>query len=334
LGKAQARLLRVSEEVGIPIAFFHGRGGSVSRGGAPTGRAIAAQPAGSVHGQMRITEQGEVVSSKYANRGTALYTMELLASSVLEHTLKSGREDELKPNAEFDQAFEALSGTAYAAYRKLAEHPGLVNYYQAASPVEELTLLNIGSRPARRFGAKSLSDLRAIPWVFAWTQNRHLVPGWYGLGTGLQNFISVRGQAGEDLLKRMFAQSRLFRLIIDEVEKTLLLVDLTVARKFAQLVAEVAVRDEIFGMIETEYHRTVNTVLKLSGGKALCERFPRFQRRLERRSSILSQVSREQIKLIANFRAKQKAAQASNADDLVPLLLSINCVASGLGWTG
>jgi phosphoenolpyruvate carboxylase len=333
LCKAQANLTRVGEESGIPISFFHGRGGSVSRGGAPTGHAIAAQPAGSVHGQIRVTEQGEVVSSKYANRGTAQYHMELLAASVFEHTLKSGREDELKPNPAFDEAMETLSQFAYGCYRALAELPGLVTYYQAASPVEELTLLNIGSRPARRFGAKSLRDLRAIPWVFAWTQNRHMVPGWYGVGSALLQFIAERGATGEELLKRMFRESRLFRLIMDEVEKTLTQVDLGVAREYARLVPEAALRDEIYLLIEEEYHRTVRAVLRISGGRELCERFPRSRRRLSRRIAIINQVGYEQVKLIRKFRQLKETPEGGQ-EQLVPLLLSINCVASALGWTG
>ena len=150
LSKAQSRLTELSDETGVSIAFFHGRGGSVSRGGAPTGRAIAAQPAGSIRGRFRVTEQGEVISSKYANRGTAYYQMELLAASVFEHALKSEREEALKPKAEFDDAMEALSGTARAAYTRLVSDPDLVAYFQAASPLEEISLLNIGSRPARQ----------------------------------------------------------------------------------------------------------------------------------------------------------------------------------------
>ena len=224
----------------MPIAFFHGRGGSVSRGGAPTGRAIAAQPAGSINGRMRITEQGEVVSFKYANRGTAQYQIELLAASVVEHSLKSEREKALLPTAEFDEAMEALSGAAQASYRRLVDHPDLFAYYQAASPLEEISLLNMGSRPARRFGARSLSDLRAIPWVFAWSQNRHFVPGWYGVGSGILTFLQVRGPRGAALLDRMFTESRLFRLIVDEVEKTLTYVDLDIAREYAELVPDPA----------------------------------------------------------------------------------------------
>ena len=184
--RRKTKLTKVGAEPGTAISFFHGRGGSVSRGGAPTGRAIAAQPAGSIRGRFRVTEQGEVVSSKYANRGTAVYQMELLAASVFEHALKSEREEALQPKWEFDDAMEALSGAARAAYLGLASKPELVSYFQQASPIEEIALLNIGSRPARRFGAKSLKDLRAIPWVFAWAQNRHLITGWYGVGAALK----------------------------------------------------------------------------------------------------------------------------------------------------
>ena len=332
LYKAQIKLTRVGKESGIPIAFFHGRGGSVSRGGAPTGRAIAAQPAGSIGGRMRITEQGEVVSFKYANRGTAQYQIELLAASVFEHSIKSEREQALIPTAEGDEAMEALSGAAQAAYRRLIDHPGLLPYFQAASPLEEISLLNMGSRPARRFGARSLGDLRAIPWVFAWSQNRHFVPGWYGVGSGILTFLQVRGERGSNLLSRMFRDSRLFRLIVDEVEKTLSYVDIGIAREYAALVAEQEVRDPVFAMIEEEYQRSVEAVLRISGGKTLAERFPRFRRRLARRLPTINQVSRQQIELVRRFR--ESGGDRSQEEQLSALLLSINCIAAGFGATG
>ena len=332
LYKAQIKLTRVGKETGVPIAFFHGRGGSVSRGGAPTGRAIAAQPAGSIQGRMRITEQGEVVSFKYANRGTAQYQIELLAASVVEHTLKSEREEALVPTAEFDEAMEALSGAAQAAYRRMVEHPDLLQYYQVASPLEEISLLNLGSRPARRFGARSLSDLRAIPWVFAWSQNRHFVPGWFGVGSGVLTFLQIRGQRGAALIQRMFRDSRLFRLIVDEVEKTLSYVDLEVAREYAELVPDPRVREAIFPLIEQEYHRTVEAVLRISGAPDLAERFPRFRRKLGRRLPILNQISRQQIELLRRFR--ESGSDTSQDELLSALLLSINCIATGFGATG
>jgi phosphoenolpyruvate carboxylase len=332
LAKTQVKLTRLGRECGIPIAFFHGRGGSVSRGGAPTGRAIAAQPAGSIRGRLRLTEQGEVVSLKYASRGTAGYQIELLAASVLEHSIKSEREEALRATAEFDEALEALAGASHAAYRRLVDHPDLLAYFQAASPLEEIALLNIGSRPARRFGAKTLADLRAIPWVFAWTQNRHFVPGWYGVGSGIATFISIRGARGEALLKRMFNDSRLFRLIVDEAEKTLAYVDLGIAREYAGLVGEPRVRDAIFPMIEEEYHRTVEVILHLSGSREIADRFPQFGHRLARRLPTLAQVNRQQIELLRQFR---EGAEGPTPDaHLGALLLSINCIAAGFGTTG
>ena len=332
LSKAQIKLTRLGKECGVPIAFFHGRGGSVSRGGAPTGRAIAAQPAGSINGRMRITEQGEVVSFKYANRGTAQYQIELLAASVVEHSLKSEREKALVPTAEFDEAMEALSGAAQASYRQLVDHPDLLAYYQAASPLEEIALLNMGSRPARRFGARSLGDLRAIPWVFAWSQNRHFVPGWYGVGSGILTFLQVRGERGATLLDRMFTESRLFRLVVDEVEKTLTYVDLEIVREYAELVPDASVRSNILSLVEEEYHRTVEAVLRISGGKELVERYPRFRRRLARRLPTINQVSRQQIELLRRFR--ESGGDRTQEDQLSALLLSINCIASGFGATG
>ena len=169
------------------------------------------------------------------------------------------------PRGEFDEALEAVSGAAQAAYRRLIEHPGLVPYFQASSPLEELALLNIGSRPARRTGARTLADLRAIPWVFAWSQNRHFITGWYGVGSGLEAFLNIRGDRGEKLLKRMFTDSRLFGLIVDEVEKTLCYVDLAIAKDFAGLVPEESAREAIYGTIKEEYDRTVAAVLRVSG---------------------------------------------------------------------
>ncbi|MDX2192960.1 MAG: phosphoenolpyruvate carboxylase [Gemmatimonadales bacterium] len=332
LYKAQLKLTRLGQELGVPLTFFHGRGGSVSRGGAPTGRAIAAQPAGSIRGRIRITEQGEVVSFKYANRGTAQYQIELLASAVIEHALKSEKEAALVPTAEHDEAMEAISGASMAAYRQLVDDPDLMAYYGQASPLDEITHLNLGSRPARRFGARTLADLRAIPWVFAWTQNRHLVPGWYGLGSGLESFLEVRGARGEQLLQRMFRDSRLFRLIIDEVEKTLVWVDLGIGRQFAGLVGDARARDRIFGLVEAEYERTVRTVLRVSGGMRLAERFPRFLRKVARRQVTMEQAGRMQVELIRRYRAA--GTDAERAELLQQMLLSINCVAAGYGATG
>lgn len=328
LAKAQNSLTRLGADQGVSIAFFHGRGGSVSRGGAPTGRAIAAAPAGSIRGQFRVTEQGEVVSFKYANRGTAAYQTELLGASVLEHVLRSQREAALIPVHEFQEAMEALSGTAWSAYRKLMEMPTMLAYLQNSSPLEELSLLNIGSRPARRAQAQNLGDLRAIPWVFAWTQNRHMVSGWYGVGSGIKAFLDVRKERGLQLLKRMFREARLFRLILDEVERTLLQVDLSIASEYAGLIEDEAVREPIFSKVVEEYRLTCEMILCITGDGGIAERFPQYRRRLARRLRTINQVSREQVHLLRAHRA------ASSEEVRTALLMSINCAAAGLGATG
>lgn len=329
LFEAQRSLMQAGNDTGIALRFFHGRGGSVSRGGAPTGRAIAAQPQGSIGGQMRVTEQGEVVSLKFANRGTAQNNLEVLTASVLLHTLKSSKEPSLKLVTDHQHAVEEIAKKSFKAYRKLAEDPGLLNYFQYASPVEELALLKIGSRPSRRFGAKGLSDLRAIPWVFAWSQNRHLLTGWFGLGYALDDFLAARGGDGLKLLRGMFAKSPGFRLAVDEVEKSLFLADMDVAEKYAALVPNRVDAERLFALIKHEHKRTSKVMLELSGSKVLCERFQGFRRRFDRVRPMVDQANKWQVSLLRQTR-EQKGSEALN----MPLLATMNCVASGLGWTG
>ncbi len=331
--KAQRDIVATAREAGVAVSFFHGRGGSVSRGGAPTGRAIAAQPASTVAGRLRVTEQGEVVTSKFANRGTALYNMELLSASVIAHTLKSEIEPELKVNPDFDNALEELSQSSRRKYRQLVEQPGMAIYLQQASPIEELSLLNIGSRPTRRFGAKGIDDLRAIPWVFAWSQNRHLITGWYGIGTALSGYAAQHGAAGQRQLGQIYERSRVFRLIVDEVEKTLALTDMAIAQSYAALVADRAQSQFILDLVKGEYELTCSEVLRLTGETALAERFPSFRRRLDQVSPLLERTHALQVELLAQFRA-EKAEGRTRTRSLVPLLLSMNCISAGLGWTG
>jgi phosphoenolpyruvate carboxylase len=329
LFEAQRSLMKAGRDAGVTLRFFHGRGGSVSRGGAPTGRAIAAQPQGSIGGMMRVTEQGEVVSLKFANRGTAQNNLEVLTASVLLHTLKSTKENELRLVNDHQAAVEDIAQKSFRAYRKLAEDPGLLNYFQSASPVEELALLKIGSRPSRRFGAKGISDLRAIPWVFAWSQNRHLLTGWYGLGYALDDFLSSRGGDGLKLLREMFLKSPGFRLAVDEVEKSLFLADMNVAEKYAALVPNRNDAERLFALIRHEHKRTSKVMLELSGSKVLCERFAGFRRRFDRVRPMVDQANRWQVQLLRQTR-EQKGSEALN----MPLLATMNCVAAGLGWTG
>ena len=323
LDKAQRRLTQSLARHRLRPVFFHGRGGSVSRGGAPTGRAIAAQPVGTVQGRLRLTEQGEVVSSKYANRGTAVGNLELLASSVLSHLPVR-----VQPAAdpEHIDALEALAGLSQTAYVSLLGMPGFLDYFQQASPVEELAMLKIGSRPARRFGARSLGDLRAIPWVFAWSQNRHMITGWYGFGSALRAFRQVRGPAADRLLSDMFTRHPLFRLMVDEVEKSLMLADMEIAEAYAGLVEDAAIRAPILSRIQAEHSAALSALRDITGN-ALGLRFPKMQARCEDLRPQLDRLNRLQITLLRQSRA-------GSGTTTVPLMQSMTCIASGLGWTG
>ena len=330
LAKCQVALHELGQRLGVPIVFFHGRGGSVSRGGVPTGQAIAAQPAGSIDGSMRITDQGEVVSSKYTNEPTARYQLELLTASILAHSLLPLNDVKAKQQADCHEVMEALSDLSYTAYRQLIEDEALPTYLQSASPLEELASMKIGSRPPRRFGAATLADLRAIPWVFAWTQNRHMITGWYGIGSALQSFLKVRGEDGLQLLISMYAEYPLFRLIIREAEKMLSLVDFEVAEAYAALMEDKEGRDRIFGLIRDEHHRCREYIGIITAGEEFQDRFPKYSRRVHRRVAILHQAGMCQVELV-------KALRSSTTDKrkrLISLLLSINCVSAGLGWTG
>jgi len=323
---AQSRLVAALGSEGIDVVFFHGRGGSVSRGGAPAHRAIGAQPPGTIGRSIRLTEQGEVLSAHYANRGTAAAHLELLLSSAVEHRL---RKPTRQINPEHEDTFSALAGLSQTTYTGLVNAPGFLEYFQQASPVEELASLKIGSRPARRFGANSLDDLRAIPWVFAWSQNRHLLTGWFGFGSAVESFLSIRGDAGLVLLHDMFQQSEFFRLVVDETEKTLFQTDLEIAKKYATLVDSTETRERIFGMIETEYGKSVQAIALLTERSDLAGRFPDLRHQFDRYARDLYQVHSLQIELLREARSSDKQTPVS-----IPLLQSMNCISSALGWTG
>ena len=329
--KAQADIHQAAKKIGIPISFFHGRGGSSSRGGVPIEEAIAAQPLNTIGGHMRITEQGEVVSAKYANRGVAENQLELLSASVLRHTLLSTVKRDDNKQVLFQRVMETLSASSFATYRQLADMNGLLEFYNEASPAKELSLLKIGSRPIHRFGAATLNDLRAIPWVFAWSQNRMLVPGWFGFGSAVQAWIEKEDDLG--LLQTMLRDFPLFQLIVGEVEKNLPQVNLEIATAYTTLASNQITRDEIFQTIKTEYKLSKKMLLTITEEQSLCERFPRFQRRLDRRLKIVDQTGFEQVRLLKEFR-QMDSQDKEYHNKLVTLLLSINCVSAGLGWTG
>ncbi len=326
VNKAQSKIDKAIKSCGFEASFFHGRGGSVSRGGAPTGQAVAAQPADAIRNRFRTTEQGEVVSNKYANRGTAVHQLELLSSSVLYHNLYSNQEPELAHNSELNEAMEALSGVAHAKYNSLLTMKGFVQYFEEASPVRELGALNIGSRPLSRFGATTIADLRAIPWVFAWSQNRHMITGWYGFGSAIDAFRAYRSLQGEKMLRTLNSESRIFQLIVSEVNKSASLANLNIAEEYAELVQDKDVRDAIFGEISKEYARTQEALDWCLGKNRNRTAHHKNQ---ATHVDMMESTHRLQINLIKEQRNKKTST------DVDPnLLRSINCIATGLGWTG
>lgn len=324
--RAQSKLVATLASVGLEIAFFHGRGGSVSRGGAPTHRAIAAQPPGTIGKRIRLTEQGEVLSTHYANRGSAAAHLELLLSSAVEHRLSKPVRS-LDP--EHEDALSALAGLSQIAYTEIINAEGFLDYFVQASPVEELASLKIGSRPARRFGAASLDDLRAIPWVFAWTQNRHLLTGWYGFGSAINSYLSIRSDHRLGLLREMNNSSEFFRLVVDETEKMLFQTDLDIASQYATLVDCTDTRLRILTMVQKEYELSVSMIKLITNTDRLADRFPEFRTQIGRYARGLDRVHLLQIDLLREVRKTDRQSGIS-----IPLLQSMNCISSGLGWTG
>src|SRR5262249_52306389 len=267
LYKAQERLWEVAREHGVELRLFHGRGGTVGRGGGPSHEAILAQPPDTVAGRIKITEQGEVISSKYSLAEIALRSLELTTSAVIAASLPQASQKAGKLSL-WKEVMEEISAEAFAAYRRFVrETPGFYDYFVQATPVEELQHLRIGSRPAKRkSGSKSLDDLRAIPWVFGWTQSRHLLPGWLAVGTALETFIKSRGARPREnlrLLREMYREWPFFHSTISNIEMTLAKADFQIARQYAAHALDRQLGRRIFRALEDEYERACRITLQL-----------------------------------------------------------------------
>jgi phosphoenolpyruvate carboxylase len=316
----------------IGLRMFHGRGGTVGRGGGPSYQAILAQPPGTVRGQIRLTEQGEVIGSKYANREIGRRNLETLVAATLEATLLPAGK---AAPATFLSAAAELSAASMAAYRKLVyETPGFGDYFFSATPIREIAELNIGSRPASRNPNRSIEDLRAVPWSFSWGQCRLTLPGWYGFGSAIEQFVAgAPNPAGrkdrQALLQRMYAQWPFFRTLLSNMDMVLAKSDLALASRYAELVADRKLRQKVFGMIEAEWHRTSDALTLITGAKQRLAGNADMQRSVRHRFPYIDPLHHLQVELMRRYRAGEGGERLQRG-----IHISINGVAAGLRNTG
>ena len=323
LQRAQVELLDVAQQAGIRLAFFHGRGGSASRGGARITPALMSSPRGSVAGVLRVTEQGEVIHRKYGIRALALRNLEQTVGAVLRASLRP-RAD--KPHeAQWREYMTALAADSRRAYRELVDREGFVDYFRAATPIDVIEQMALGSRPSRRRSMRGVEDLRAIPWVFAWTQCRSIITGWYGLGTALERAVDVHG---EKVLAQMASEWPFFTNMLDDVEMVLAKCDLDIAEAFSKLAGPL--HESFFAMIRGEFERTSHWLLRLKGSQELLRDDPRLALSIRLRNPYVDPMSLLQVDLLQRWRATDR-----KDDDLLRALVAcVNGVAQGLQNTG
>ncbi|NMG29699.1 phosphoenolpyruvate carboxylase [Aromatoleum evansii] len=328
LYKAEIALVEVFRRHSVRLRLFHGRGGSVGRGGGPSYQAILAQPGGAVQGQIRLTEQGEVIGAKYGNPEVGRRNLEVLVAATLEATLLAGKEP--APRAEFLEAMDELSDSAFRAYRALVyETDGFETYFRESTIVDEIAQLNIGSRPAARKKNFAIEDLRAIPWVFSWSQCRLMLPGWFGFGAAVEAYVGRHGAAGLERLRAIHREWPFFATLLSNMDMVLAKSDIAIASRYAGLVSDVALREAIFPRIRAEHEATVAALLKITGQRELLDANPLLKRSIRNRFPYLDPLNHVQVELLRRHR--------EGADDeriRRGIHLSINGIAAGLRNSG
>ena len=329
LYRAQVALAEGATRHNVGLRLFHGRGGAVGRGGGPANRAILGQPPGTVGGRIKITEQGEVISDRYAEPDTAYRHQEQVINAVLRSSFSSAAAP-LQPT--WAAAMEHLAVFSRRVYRALVyDHPRFVEYFRAATPITEISRLKIGSRPASRKASDRIEDLRAIPWVFSWMQSRHTLPGWFGLGSALQDYIACNAD-GLTTLQAMYSDWPFFSIIIDNAQMILAKADMDIAERYATLVPDAALSAEIFGTIKAEYERTVACLCQVALIDEVLALQPILSHSIKQRNPYVDPLSFIQIELLRRLRADPEGSEHQAIEDAI--LLSINGIAAGLKNTG
>jgi phosphoenolpyruvate carboxylase len=324
--KAHRELHKVAHECGVRLRIFHGRGGTVGRGGGPTHRAIVAQPEGAFGGEIKVTEQGEVLNWKYAEPILAERNLELMIAASLEALVRPGKSES---SDEWEAALELMSQDAFAYYReKIFDNADIIPYFEQATPVLEFDQVKIGSRPARRSDSRGIQDLRAIPWVFGWMQSRHVLPAWFGVGWALEKFVGG-GVSNERLLESLMQRFPLFNDLIRNIEIGMAKADLTIARLYADLVLDDQIRERVFDMIEEEFTRTYKQVLRITGQSRLLETNPVMARSIQLRNPYVDPMSLIQVDLLRRKRGGEESEELNYA-----LAATINGIVAGLRNTG
>src|SRR5882757_732974 len=328
LYKAEIGLVEVFERHHVRLRLFHGRGGSVGRGGGPSYDAIIAQPGGAVNGQIRITEQGEIISSKYSNAEVGRNNLEILAAGTLEASLLQPRQS--APSGEYLKAMEQLSALAFKAYRGLVyETEGFADYFWASTVITEISTLNIGSRPASRKKTREIEDLRAIPWVFSWAQCRLMLPGWYGFGSAVDTWISEHPDQGMPFLKELYREWPFFRMLLSNMDMVLAKSSIAIASRYAELVPDATLREKIFGRIRREWHLSIETLLDIMGQERLLQSNPLLERSIRNRFPYLDPLNHVQVELLKEHRAQNPDEQV-----LRGIQITINGISAGLRNSG
>ena len=328
LYKAETALIELFSRHSVGLRLFHGRGGTVGRGGGPSYEAILAQPKGAVQGQIRITEQGETISFKYSKPELGRRNLESLAAATFEASLLG--EDQKSVPAHYIDTMDELSEEAFKAYRNLVyETEGFEDYFWASTVINEISTLNIGSRPASRKKTRRVEDLRAIPWVFSWAQCRLMLPGWYGFGTSVKLWLEKNPETGLSTLRDMYANWPFFQTQLSNMDMVLAKSDIAIASRYASLVPDVELREAIFGRIRGEWQSSIDALLSIADHNQLLQENPLLDRSIHNRYAYLDPLNHIQVELL-----KQSRNSADNPRLLRGIHIAINGIAAGLRNSG